>query len=90
MRGKGGGGWPSSPRMANGGSNGGVRQRPEPLDHRWWTGGIEGGVVEEIAWHSGVDGSKKGNGGGRRLFWRPGGAGEEEKGQGGPRVRRHM
>jgi hypothetical protein len=37
------GGWPSSPRMADSGGNGGVRRGPEPLGHRWWTGGIEGG-----------------------------------------------
>jgi hypothetical protein len=61
MRGKGGGA--SSPRMADGGGNGGVRWRPEPLSHRRWTGGVEGGAVEERAWHSGVDeddGVKKG------------------------------
>jgi hypothetical protein len=49
--------------------------------------------VEEIARHSGVDvrdGVKKGNGSDRRLLWRPGGAGEEEKGQGGPGVWCHV
>jgi hypothetical protein len=49
--------------MADGGGNGGVRWRPEPLSHRRWTGGVEGGAVEERAWHSGVDeddGVKKG------------------------------
>jgi hypothetical protein len=43
------------------------------------------GAVEERAWQSGVDEgdkAKKGNGGGRRLLWRPGGAGGEEKGLG--------
>jgi hypothetical protein len=39
------------------------------------------GVVEERARHSGVDegdGAKKGNGGGRRLLWRPEGAAQRE------------
>jgi hypothetical protein len=87
LRGKGGGGWPSSPRMADGGGNGGVRRRPEPLGHRRWIGGIEGGAVEERTRHSGVDegdGAKKGNIGGPMYFmvarWR----GREEKGQGVP------
>jgi hypothetical protein len=77
--------WPSSPRMADGGGNGGIQWGPEPLGHRWWTGGVEGGAVEERVWHSGVDkgdGVKKWNGGGRRLLWWPSGAGKEEKGQG--------
>jgi hypothetical protein len=41
--------------------------------------------VEERARHSGVDkgdGAKKGNGGGRRVLWRPGGAAERKKGRG--------
>jgi hypothetical protein len=73
--------------MADGGGNGGVRRRPEPLGHRRWIGGIEGGAVEERARHSGVDegdGAKKGNIGGPACFmvarWR----GREEKGQGVP------
>jgi hypothetical protein len=43
------------------------------------------GAVEERVQHSGVDEghrAKKGNGGNRRLLWRPGGTGGEEKGQG--------
>jgi hypothetical protein len=41
--------------MADGGGNGRVWRRPEPLSHRQWTGGVEGGAVEERVWHSGVD-----------------------------------
>jgi hypothetical protein len=57
--------WPRSPRMAYGGGNGGIRCSPEPLDHRRWTGGVEGGAVEEKVQRSGVDekrnGAKRGN-----------------------------
>jgi hypothetical protein len=48
-----------------------------------WMRGIEGGAVEERAWHSGVDEgvkAKKGNSDGRCLLWWPDGAGGEEKG----------
>jgi hypothetical protein len=54
--------------------------RSSPVDRR-----RRGRAVEERVWHSGMDegdGAKKGNGGGRRLLWRPSGAGEEEKGRG--------
>jgi hypothetical protein len=50
-----------------------------------WMRGVEGGAVEERARHSSVDegdGAKKGNDGGRRLLWRPGGTGGEKKGRG--------
>jgi hypothetical protein len=57
--------WPRSPRMAYGGGNGGIRCSPEPLDHRRWIGGVEGGAVEEKVQRSGVDekrnGAKRGN-----------------------------
>jgi hypothetical protein len=85
-----GGGWPSSLRMANGGGNGEVRRRPEPLGHHRWTGGIEGGAVEERAWHLGAnegDGAKKGNDDSQRLLWRPGGAGRRGKKAGGPELK---
>jgi hypothetical protein len=35
--------WPSSLRMEDGGGDGGVQWGPEPLSHRRWTGGVEGG-----------------------------------------------
>jgi hypothetical protein len=50
------------------------------------------GAVEERVQQSGMDEGdtvKKGNGGGRRLLWRPGGAGGEEKWQGGPGFSAH-
>jgi hypothetical protein len=65
--------------------NGGVRRGPEPLSHRRWTGGVDGGGGGGESMAVSVDEgdkAKKGNDGGRRLLWRPGGAGGEEKGLG--------
>jgi hypothetical protein len=59
---RGGGVWPSSPRMVDGGGSGGVRWGPELLSRRRWMGGIKGGAVEERTWRAGVDerdGTKK-------------------------------
>jgi hypothetical protein len=58
--------WPSSPQMADDGGSGGVRRGPELLGRRRWTGGGEGGAVEERTRHVGVDegdGVKRGAGG---------------------------
>jgi hypothetical protein len=38
--------WPSSPRMADSGGNGGIWRGPEPLGHRQWIGCVKGGGEE--------------------------------------------
>jgi hypothetical protein len=54
------------------GGDGDCRGRKCAEEGRWWTGGVEGGAVEERTRHVDVDerdGAKSGTGGGRRPFY---------------------
>jgi hypothetical protein len=79
--------WPISPRMADNGGSGGVRWGPELLGHHRWTGGIEGGAVEERMRHASVDEGDRVKKGGRAAPFMAARWRGREKGARGPKLK---